>query len=764
LLAVIAILFVTGGVSVSGQGIDVQEPALFRTEIRLEAPAASVASLPRVPAEWYLTPAGAAALGSGGDAAGISAATVAELRRRASGDGIGGLRIVPDVAFLDSLRPGERAALTTLLVADARNVVERWPVSVRPGALAELELTPSLGEAASRVRRWSTEVQGRLVFRDLFALEDAFASSDDRVRFLQKLTGADALLVKLEVPESSAERGRVAAYWHSHGHYRTVRPFLTALSAIEGHDRVDLAHLLPTQPRFLINTFPTVLARSADPSADSAGMAARFYSAAAAVNGDLSRGFRIWLAEECVPLAGAPQFGDLLLFEDPTTNEWPYTAVYVADGIVFGRSPTAFGAWRLMTLAEISQLNPRLAGTPRMYRTRTFAGPAALDPVADLGRSPSVFVDGLELRAAAPGPWGRLYSYQVLLAPSGDLLSQIPEPSAEPEWRFAGVTRAELLDGVRAMPMSAATRGALLELFDRATPGADGTITVRPTSDLVFDTPRAFRDRFFPYMAFPQDGLGYLSNLTVPTTESAEEWFSEDLIPAEVREAFLRLPYRRRGGIGMADFGAAYHLSEDPTDRLAVLQGLFRTPGVVALLARPLPQDVPALAAYWDPKGERNLRPLLESFARNPDVRFIDVIQLLPQLPRQLMNLFYNGLTGQPAPNCTWTSLNFNALFPNNRFLLMPGRDREQAMEAWQELTARYEGVPEARQLGDILVYRPRNEPERILHMCALVADDIVFTKNGYGPTEPWSLQRRSDMEALYLTNEVEVAYFRARR
>jgi hypothetical protein len=41
-------------------------------------------------------------------------------------------------------------------------------------------------------------------------------------------------------------------------------------------------------------------------------------------------------------------------------------------------------------------------------------------------------------------------------------------------------------------------------------------------------------------------------------------------------------------------------------------------------------------------------------------------------------------------------------------------------------------------------------EDIRTVHMCVYVADDIVFTKNGYAPREPWVLMRERDMMIHY--------------
>lgn len=78
-----------------------------------------------------------------------------------------------------------------------------------------------------------------------------------------------------------------------------------------------------------------------------------------------------------------------------------------------------------------------------------------------------------------------------------------------------------------------------------------------------------------------------------------------------------------------------------------------------------------------------------------------------------------------------------------------------------EHLYADYDVISTPDRLGDVIALLDRNF--EALHLCNVVAGDMVFTKNGYSMLQPWILMRRADMEAYFLTDHqaVRTAYFR---
>ena len=114
------------------------------------------------------------------------------------------------------------------------------------------------------------------------------------------------------------------------------------------------------------------------------------------------------------------------------------------------------------------------------------------------------------------------------------------------------------------------------------------------------------------------------------------------------------------------------------------------------------------------------------------------------------MNVFMRATADTPTPSCYWTALNFAAERPDPRLLVNPRSPGDERTEVERRLREDYQPGAVPTQLGDLIVYRRLRDGEP-LHLCAFVAADIVFTKNGFGSNNPWCLMRLTDVDALYL-------------
>lgn len=348
------------------------------------------------------------------------------------------------------------------------------------------------------------------------------------------------------------------------------------------------------------------------------------------------------------------------------------------------------------------------------------------------------------------GPWGRLHAYPVQLAPSLELLAQLPAPAAEPVWTFAGFSPATLQRTLAQLDLEPALRDELQALFKAAAPDRLGRLTVRPSLSLVLATPPLARAALFPYLVPGAAATDYAQDVSLPIRTSTADWLDGLALAPPWRDVLRAITYPRGGGLALADFGALYHASADAPERHAALQAVFQTPVLIVLLERPLPAEVPALAAYWRNDLQKALRPLLHSFAANPEFAYLDIIHLLPPLARETMNVFMRATADAPTPSCYWTALNFAAERPDPRLLVNPRSPGDERAEVERHLRENYQPGSAPAHLGDLIVYRRLGDGEP-LHLCAFVAADIVFTKNGFGSNNPWCLMRLADVDALYL-------------
>lgn len=741
---------------VSAADIEPSTPTLVRTRVRLEPTEAQLASVPRQESVWILSRAAVDGLPGLLRRGGFREEVVTRLVRafHAAGDDLGGEATWlarPDAALLDAFDGRERAQWHLLLASNASNRGHRWPLSVPVAVLERMEADPALHEAAQRVRRWGIAHRDRVLFGEMGALESAFGAAADRAAFFRACLGVDALMVKLGQPAGApGEFASAAAYWQVQGRYSALQPFLDAVASIEDKDRIDIAHLLPRLPRATLYTFPPDFGVASDPALENALLAIRFFDSAPVPESTIDGGFSGWLAGNTVPLEGEPRFGDIVTFEDPARTRWPYCLVHVADGVFLGRLPARFAAWTFLSIDEVRAINPRLSSPPRWFRRSDDVDTPALPrnpllPVLD------VDADGARrLESAAAGPWGEIFVYDVRLAPPTDLIETLPVPRATPEWVFRGVDRRLLSRIVDEEAMPPDVRLRLLGAIREADELPGGGVRVLPPLELVFDLPAAVRARL--YQGLETGGLAtdYAQDVVILADTPPGQWRPHSATEAELLAPLSRLSYPRGGAWALADYGALFHAYADPVDRTRVFREVFRSPAVVALLAKPAPEEAARWAEYWSRNQQKDVRALLESFALHPTMRHLDVVHLLPPLAREFSNLYQMSSAYEPAASCYWTSLNFDAASADRRLLVTAAQGGDQARQAAETLAREYVVVPQADRLGDVLAYRDMKSGE-VVHLCSFVAADVVFTKNGFGFSAPWCLMRLRDVDRIYL-------------
>ncbi|HYC73057.1 MAG TPA: hypothetical protein VEB66_17735 [Opitutaceae bacterium] len=747
-------------------GRGAEEPPVYRSTVGLAPSARQLETLPRFDARWVIPAGVAAQLGPFFRQAGFQPELADELLARLGPGADASTRaIIPDRALLARFTPDERARWWEVLQLHHANEPYRWPLSLGPAELGALEREPRWRKAVDRLRALGRTHGDRLVFADLFALEDAFAGAADRAAFYRVALGGDALVLKLRRPaDGPLDAAAAAAWWQVNGRYRAIEPLLNAVAAIPDSPRLDVTHVLPRLPRSLMNTFPPRLGEAEDPGVDSGVLASAFFALAPGVDLSAPGGLKAWLERECTPVEGPPRYGDVCVFGNLERSAWPYAAVYIADGVGFARRPTAFGAWQFLDLEDVGRLNPRFAGTPpRIFRPKSALVPPGEPPFLP-GRMPEAWRKQLRLRPVPPGPWGRLWYYEVLLAPSGHTLERLPAPDRTPAWTFQGVSAAEIEAAIAEAPMPDAVRRDLRELFRGAAPDADGCVTVRPSLDLVLAVPREFRTRLFPRLVGGEAVTDYAQHIPFPAGFVIEEWFEVGSLPESVRQAVLRLAYPVGDRVMLSDFGALFSLLPTRREQLSAHRAALRMPAVVLLMEKPSPAEVPALAEYWRTGRAKDVGRLLESFAATgDDFRYLDVIHLLSPVEREFLNTYFTPDGPSLTPSCFWTAFNFGAEKPDDRYLVLPGVWTEHQSLAWQELTRDFDALPAPSRVGDIIAYRRKGAPEAV-HVCVFIAEGIVFTKNGVTFSKPWHLSKLEDIDELYLTDPgMERVYFRRR-
>ena len=182
----------------------------------------------------------------------------------------------------------------------------------------------------------------------------------------------------------------------------------------------------------------------------------------------------------------------------------------------------------------------------------------------------------------------------------------------------------------------------------------------------------------------------------------------------------------------------------DTLERQRLAKALLRQSTMLVRLSVDKSSEIQELAEYWGRGGRStDIRPLLESVAgADSSESSIDIVHLLPAFARNRLyrypKLTAADLDNRTLANCLWSSLNFFAAVPDDRFL-----DLNASLAS---LRSDYHIVESNHQLGDVIALLDAEGD--LFHVVVYLADDLVFTKNGTSPVSPWTimpLQRVKD-------------------
>ncbi|HYC72577.1 MAG TPA: hypothetical protein VEB66_15310 [Opitutaceae bacterium] len=346
-----------------------------------------------------------------------------------------------------------------------------------------------------------------------------------------------------------------------------------------------------------------------------------------------------------------------------------------------------------------------------------------------------------EIQPARPGPWGAVEYTRIVIEPPSEFMAPDYRFRAFAVWNFGGHGPAELDALWASAGLPPELRSALRDPAI-ATVTAAGT-TLRPPASLVRALPPESRARIYGVLAnLPGNPLHEMPFLF--RSDMVDEWLDDPTLPPRVYEEVRRLLYRRGNSMLFSDPDLVLPLVASAAERVQLIKTLSRKSALLVRVRVRPDSDIDALAAYWG-RGHRqkDVRPLLQSLARHPQGITLDAAHLLPRFPRGLLYTFPPGSEPMnPRLNCHWSSMNFFRDEPDPR-LADPQLMREVLDRDYRRLEP---GAP--RLFGDVLLLVRADGTA--VHSCVYVADEIVFTKNGYSYQMPWVLATIGDVLAAY--------------
>jgi hypothetical protein len=348
------------------------------------------------------------------------------------------------------------------------------------------------------------------------------------------------------------------------------------------------------------------------------------------------------------------------------------------------------------------------------------------------------------------GPWGQLqYSRIAISMPD----QYAPDEPGEPiRWWFHGFSRERVESLFRDAGL---TPQQLESLGQGAWEISPDGVDVAPPHQVVADLSPASRGRIYEALsASPRNEAQYRPEVLSP--EYLDERLESSGLRAETLGLFRKLLYPRQSRLLFSDTLVVLPTLQNSQDRRRFQQMVHRKMTLLVQLVIDETSDLDAVEAYWDYPGRpKGLRKLLESLARAPGGGELDIAHLLPPFARKRLYTFPEPSADPSTPkrDCVWTSLNFFNDQPDDR-LADPGY-------AQKLIAQQYERVDSPR-FGDIAVLLTPSKQS--VHSAVYLADDLVFTKNGFSEMQPWMLMTLADVVTYYSitnTGPLELQYFR---
>lgn len=216
---------------------------------------------------------------------------------------------------------------------------------------------------------------------------------------------------------------------------------------------------------------------------------------------------------------------------------------------------------------------------------------------------------------------------------------------------------------------------------------------------------------------------------------------SNPIMQGEIGVLFDRLLYPRGSAMCLSDISCLLSHVKDPDQCPLWLKLLTRTKTILLKLEIDGSSDIPALVTYWSgPFNLEDFQPLLESLKRENQTSRLDVIHLLPPVARQIIYTYPLEDGVGEKRDCHWTVMNFFEESKNDRYLDL------QAIT--DEIGKNYVNVEKPEKFGDILMFTP--DGNNVFHSCVYIAADMVFTKNGMGTHQPWTIATLQDVTSIY--------------
>jgi hypothetical protein len=356
-----------------------------------------------------------------------------------------------------------------------------------------------------------------------------------------------------------------------------------------------------------------------------------------------------------------------------------------------------------------------------------------------------------------PGPWGQMLYVHMMIDIPDEFVILPPPDQAPVRWFFKDYSEERVIELLKSADISQAQ----IDKFppDSAWKSEDSGTWLTPGDELILSLSPEARSKIY--------------SILVAYSENSEQmdpvWFRPETLDKQLNESDLSessikllksLLYRNGSPLLLfADKDAALHQIVGDSEKRLFIKTISRKATLMARLKIDAETDIEALAGYWGVGGRhKDVLPLISSIQRVEGGLNMSVVYLLPHFIRDHLYMYPFPSSDPQAPkqDCFWSAFNALGAQPDDRF--------SDLQFAGQTLIKDYYVIAQPSQLGD-LVFLSGTDNQAI-HAAVYIADDIVFTKNGFHCTQPWILMHLKDMVETYAARlptgkQLNVVYYR---
>ena len=309
---------------------------------------------PIAPPRWYFHGATSAQVEQFLLAAGLGSQQASQVVAGLRQDGPG-VVAAPDPRLVRELPPGVRAEIYRELAKHPRNDRQRNAYRYF-GASSEEWLGSALISPRTRqlVEPYVYRIGEFVYFADIDQIRGEISDPAELQRLAKRLFREATLLVRLRIDDST-QLDAAVEYWGRGGRRTDIRPLLESIVA-SGQDRsIDISHLLPLFAREYLYRYPRITLGDLDkPSLVNCFWTALNFFNDAPDDRYLDAEHAIArLKRDYFIVQDNFQFGDVAAFVDPAGGIF-HAAVYLADGLVFGKNGTShLSPWTIVPMERL---------------------------------------------------------------------------------------------------------------------------------------------------------------------------------------------------------------------------------------------------------------------------------------------------------------------------------------------------------------------------------------------------------------------------